>query len=895
MKKKILRILAIFLVLCLALIIAVPFFLESKIAEIVKNKANQNMEATLDFKEANLSLIKSFPNAYLNLQGISLINKAPFEGDTLFAATALDLEMSLKELFKSANEAIEIRKVLVEDARLHIKVDSLENANYDIAIEATTNEEETSTSPGFLLSLKEYGLSNAQFIYDDFSTGMHVEILEMNHTGSGDLALTNSQLQTHTDAQVSFEMDGTRYLNKNKVVLDALLGIDLQENRYSFLENSALINQLPVVFEGEVQLLEDAQNVAISFKTPSSDFKNFLAVIPEAYATDLDQVTTTGNFEVTGDINGVVNENLIPSFTIDIQSQNASFKYPDLPKTVRNVFIDAQIKNETGVTEDTFINLERLSFTIDEDQFNSTARIEQLLGNTKTQMHADGRINLAKLSKAYPLPAAEGLTGILTADITTAFDSNSISNHQYQNTKTSGKASLEGFHYQSDDFKNPIDIEKAALTFSNTTVRLTDFSGKTGQTDFNATGTLTNFLGYFFNKEELEGTFDLSSYTFAVNDFMVEETEENMASTKNEETGNTNTTRVKIPAFLNATVNASANKVLYDNLTLNNVSGQLLLKDETATLNNVRSEIFDGTLALNGIVSTKEPVTSFDMNLGIDGFKIAESFQALDLFKVLAPVAQAFQGKLNSTIKLSGNLKEDMTPNLSTLSGDLVGQLFAAKLETTNAPALAALDNQFEFIDLEALNFQDLKTVLSFNNGQVATQPLNLQYKDIAIKLQGTHTLDAALAYTATLDVPAKYLGTEVNALIAKLEDPSLKELTIPVTANIGGTYTSPKVSTDLTSGVTQLTQQLVEIQKQKLVNQGKDTAKDLIGGLLGGKEEDSTNTAGDKVSNTLGNLLGKKKDSTATDSVNSSDPVKEAASNILGGLLKKKKKDTVN
>ena len=236
-----------------------------------------------------------------------------------------------------------------------------------------------------------------------------------------------------------------------------------------------------------------------------------------------------------------------------------------------------------------------------------------------------------------------------------------------------------------------------------------------------------------------------------------------------------------------------------------------------------------------------------------------------------------------------------MTPNLSTLSGDLVGQLLAAKLETTNAPALAALDNQFKFIDLEALNFQDLKTVLSFNNGQVATQPLNLQYKDIAIKLQGTHTLDAALAYTATLDVPAKYLGTEVNALIAKLEDPSLKELTIPVTANIGGTYTSPKVSTDLTSGVTQLTQQLVEIQKQKLVNQGKDTAKDLIGGLLGGKEEDSTNTTGDKVSSTLGNLLGKKKDSTATDSVNSSDPVKEAASNILGGLLKKKKKDTVN
>ncbi|NKI30580.1 AsmA-like C-terminal region-containing protein [Croceivirga thetidis] len=892
-KKRVLKIVVITLLVLIGLLIAVPFFLEAKIADIIKNKANQSMNATLDFEDANLSLIKSFPDAYVDLKGVSLVNKAPFEGDTLFSAGDIELDMSIKELFKSAEEPIGIKKLLLDKAKLHIKVDAEENANYDIALEEETTAPATEEkASNFMLDLQEYAITNAEVIYDDFATGMHLVISEMNHSGSGDLSLANSQLQTKTDALVSFEMDSTQYLNKNKVALDALIGIDLNENKYSFLENKALVNQLPLVFDGFVKVNEENQEVDISFKTPSSDFKNFLAVIPEAYASNLDGVTTTGNFEVDGQFKGIVDDDHIPTFNININSNNASFKYADLPKAVRNVFIDTQINNETGITEDTYVNINRLSFQIDEDKFNLNAKIRELLGNTKVNMHADGKINLANISKAYPMPADYGLTGLLTADVTTAFDMASLENHQYQNTKTSGKASLSGFHYESEELKNPVDIQEAALTFNPTTVSLDKFSGKTGQTDFAATGTLTNLLGYAFNDENLEGRFKLQSNTFAVNDFMVEEAVDE--ETLEEDVPTQTTERIKIPSFLDATIDAFANSVLYDNLNLKNIKGRLLVKDETATLENLSSDIFDGKLAMNGTVSTKGEISTFDMGLGIEGFKIAESFQALDLFKVLAPVAKAFQGKLNSDIKLSGNLKDDMTPSLGSLSGDLLGQLLSTKVDTRNAPALAALDQKFDFIDFDKLDVSDLKTALSFKDGKVATKPISLKYKDIAINLWGTHTFDAQLQYQATLDVPAKYLGAEVNKLIAQINDDSLKELTIPVIANIGGNYTSPKVTTDLTSGVSNLTKQLVEIQKQKLLDQGKEKAKDLIGGLLGGEKTDSTQTQGSGLADALGGLLGKKKDSTATDSTEQKDAVKDAATNILGGLLgKKKKKDS--
>ncbi len=894
--KKIWKIGGIVFLGILVLLIAVPFFLEAKIADIVKSKANQNMNATLDFEDAKLSLIKSFPSAHVKLSGLALVNKAPFEGDTLFSADDIQLELAIKELFKSAEDPIGIKKFQVDGAKLHIKVDAEENANYDIALEATTD---TTPSPsnadtdGFTLALQDYSITNTAIVYDDFASGMHLEVLEMNHSGSGDLSLATSQLQTKTDALVSFTLDSTQYLNKNKLALDALIGIDLTKNKYSFLENKALVNQLPLVFDGFVQLNEEDQEVDISFKTPSSDFKNFLAVIPEAYASNLDGVTTTGNFEVEGQFKGKVDDTHIPSFAININSDNASFKYPDLPKTVRQVFIDTEIKNETGIAADTYVTIERLSFRIDEDVFNLSAKIRELLGNTKVNLNADGRINLANIAQAYPVPEDYGLQGILNADISTAFDMTSIEQQQYQNTSTMGTASLSGFHYESEELKHPVDITEAAVRFNPSTVSLEAFSGKTGQTDFQATGTLDNLLGYAFNDENLKGNFQLQSNRLVLDDFMVEETAEESASDAEKEEPQEKAERIQIPSFLEATVAATANTVQYDNLNLQHVAGQLLIKDQTATLKDVSADLFDGRITLNGDVNTKEAVSTFAMDLGMENFKIAESFQALDLFKVVAPVAQALQGRLNSNIKFSGNLKEDLTPNLATLTGDLLGELLSTKVNTQKAPALAALSNQFDFIDLTALDLKDLKAVLAFNEGKVATQPFTVNYKDITITIAGNHSFDALLDYKATLEVPAKYLGEEVNQLIAQIDDDSLKDLTVPVIASIGGPYTSPKVSTDLTAGVKKLTAQLINIQKQKLLNQGKDKAKDLIGDLLGGDAKDSTATKSSGVTDVLGGLLGKKKDSTSQDSTAKNDAVKDAAKSVLGGLFKKKKDTT--
>ena len=913
MGKKILKIVGVLLILIIAVLIAAPFFLEAKIGDIIKNNVNKNVNATLDFSEANLSLVSSFPNAEVAFKDVVLINKAPFEGDTLFKATNLELTMGIMQLFKGTGESIAINNIYLDDALVNVVVDKEENANYDIAIasETTTTVEEPSTTDGFSFDLQSYEISNSRIYYTDNSTGITFKLDDFQHKGTGDLSLATSELDTHTDAFISLEMDSVNYLNKNKIKLDALIGIDLNENKYSFLKNEALLNQLPLVFDGFIKLNETSQEIDLTFKTPSSDFKNFLGVIPEIYSKNIEDVTTTGDFTVNGNFNGIVDETHIPKFHIEIKSDNASFKYPDLPKAVRNVNFDIQLNNKTGITEDTYVDINKASFMIDEDKFNLTSHITELMGNTKVKAHIDGAMNLANISKAYPVPAEYNLKGMLKADITTAFDMQSVEKEQYEKTSTTGDLSVTNFEYNSDELANPVKFNSARLTFNPKTVTLNNLNGTTGTTDFDATGTINNLLGFMFNDEKVEGNFNLKSNTFALNDFMVAETD-NPVETVNGETNSGSTTeeeKIKIPSFLDATINADAKKVIYDNITLSNVTGVLRIKDETATLSNMNAGMFGGNIAFNGDVSTKNDTPTFNMKLDLNKLGIQETFASVDLFKTIAPIAKMLNGKLTSDISLSGNLTDDLLPNLLSLSGDLFADIMTEEVNTESSPVLNSLVSNLNFIDPKQLNLKDLKTSLSFKDGIVTVKPFTLNYKDIQINVDGSHSFDQKLNYKATLQVPAKYLGSDVTKLIAKIDDTSLNDLTIPVVANIGGLYNSPQVTTDLTSGVKQLTTKLIEVEKQKLINKGTDKAKDLIGGLISGdktktdsvnKDASSTKTSAKDI---IGGIISTKKDTTSTTSVKKDstpvnkekEAVKEKAKDILGGLFGNKKKDSTN
>ncbi|MFH4964571.1 AsmA-like C-terminal region-containing protein [Gaetbulibacter sp. M235] len=879
--KKILKITGISLLSIIILLIIAPFLFQSQIKNMIKELINDNVNAHVEFADVSLSFLRNFPKASVTVSDLKITNFEPFKDETLVSVKDISFTMSIKELFKNADEEpIIINSISVDEAMLTLKTDALGNTNYDIAkTDETTNESATKSS-NFSLDIKDYSIKNSALTYIDEASKMKIYLSELNHEGKGIFSADKSELDTKSDAHISFSMDSTNYLNNNSIKLDALIGLDLTNSVYAFKENKGYINQLPIEFNGFVKMLENSQEVDITFENPGSTFKDFLAVIPEAYSKNIENVETTGNFKIKGVIKGIVSEETIPTLNINIASNNASFKYPDLPKRVENININTSIKNTTGNVDDTYVNINALDFKIDQDVFKSSATIKNLTGNMLVNANIDGTLNLANISKAYPIELENGLSGILKAKINTAFDMDAIETNAYARIKNSGSMSLSGFNFSSESLANPIQISEAKITFNPENVTLNQFNAKTGTSDLNATGSIKGLLGFILSDKPLQGNFNLNSNTFAISDFMTDE------QPKTTETKPSTTESLKIPAFLDCTINAQANTVKYDNLQLKNVKGTLIVKDEQVILQNLTSNLFDGQLAVTGLVSTKTDTPTFNMDLGIKSFDIAQSFQGFELLQNIAPIAKAIQGKLNTEINLKGNLGDDFTPNLNSLSGGALAEVLSSTINPLNAEVLNKLGSALNFVDFKKLDLNDLKTKFEFSDGKVSVKPFHIKYQDIDIEVSGNHNFDKTLSYNAVFNVPAKYLGSEVNRLIGKIDEASTNSISIPVTANITGTYTNPSVKTDLTSGVSNLTSQLVEIEKQKLLNQGKSKVNDLLSGLIGGNtkttETQSTET---KTAQT---------DSTKT---TTGSTVQSEIKNALGGLLsgKKKKKDTVN
>jgi hypothetical protein len=95
-----------------------------------------------------------------------------------------------------------------------------------------------------------------------------------------------------------------------------------------------LVNQLPLEFDGFIQLVDAGQEYDLKFKTPTSSFKKFLRYYTHAYASSLDNVKTTGDFTVAGFQKGYIQIPQSPnSMSLSHQITLRSSRLPNLFKT----------------------------------------------------------------------------------------------------------------------------------------------------------------------------------------------------------------------------------------------------------------------------------------------------------------------------------------------------------------------------------------------------------------------------------------------------------------------------------------------------------------------------------------------------------------------------------
>lgn len=878
---KILKRILLGIVIIIGIIISLIYINKDKLVRSVVENYNDNYNITINYDNTYLSLFKKFPNANLTINNLTIINDDV--KDTLFVGEKVYIAMNIKDLFKKANEKIIIKDLLIENLKLNLLINKDSLSTFSVkriaAVKPLDNKTNNINNSQFVINIKNYKLLNSDIIYNDLQSDFLFKLKGINHTGSGDFSASKLDLTTSTKVnEMTVAVGKTNYFNKVKFDLDTVLGIDLDNLKFVFKNNSAKLNDLSLVFNGFLDINDNNQEYDIEFTAPNANFKNILSLIPNAYSSNFSGVSAKGIANVNGFFKGELSNSSFPKYTININTKNASFKYPDLPKSITNINFNGVIASNTS-NNNVFLDIKDLKFTIDKDTFEANGKITNLTKNPTVDASFKGTLDLENLSKAYPITIENDLKGVLKADFTTQADKKSVEQNNFENIKTSGTASLADFSYSSKDIANPIYVKNAAIEFNTNSILLTNFEANTGKSDMQAKGKLDNLFAFLFDDKNLQGDFDVTSNNFEINDFLVIE---NKSVNNNENnTKQTNAESLKIPSFLDVKTTFKAKRVIYDDIELKNVNGLVQINNQKATLTDTKANMLEGQIKLNGTVNTKVTPSVFDMDMNIDKFDISKSFKILETFKSIAPIAAALHGKYNTNFNLKGNLNNEFTPEINSLSGDAFAQLFVNSVDQNAIPLLSQLNSNFNFIDFSKLNLNQLKTALSFENGKVSVKPFTVKYHDIVMHIYGSHSFDKNLEYNIKMDVPAKHLGTEAVNLLSKLTNVNKDTIMVPLSTIISGSMLKPTVKIDFKQAITDLGVKVLEYQKQELTNQANDKIDTIIN---------------DVISNTgLDSLLPRSKDSlnqNPKDLINNGikDGVKDVFEGLFGGKKKKKK-----
>jgi hypothetical protein len=759
--KKWIKILSISFAVLFLILLALPFLFKGKIIQSLKTSINASVNAKVDFSDQiDLSLISSFPNLKLGIHDLSVIGKDSFSSDTLIQMRSCEVVIDIMSVIKG--ETYEIRKIYLEQPRVHLLVLPSGKANWDITLPDTST---TKSESQFKLSLKKLTIESAHLVYDDKQLGFYTELSNFNHNLSGDFTQDNFDLLTHTDAEaLTMSYAGMPILYKIKTSIDANLGMDMKAFKFSFKDNTILLNDLQIGSEGFVDLNDNDIDMDLVFNTKQTGFKSLMSVIPGMYQAGFKDATAKGQFALNGYMKGKMTELAMPDFGLKLSVQNGYFKYANMPMSVDQVGIDLSVESKGMQPDLTKIDLNRFFAVIANQPISAQLMVRQPISNPLVKGHLKGQMDLGSIQTFVPLEAGTKLSGKLLADV--SFDGRvlPLQSGQYDQFKAAGNIAIQGLNYASNDFKQGLAMD-IQMQVSPQKFDLQQMVGHIGLTDLNCTGYLDNVFAYAFNDEGLSGQFNLQSNYMNVNEFLSDEPTTKTAPTASDSIA---LQAFEVPANIDFDFSANINEMVYDHYTLKQMQGHIIARNQQLYLKDLQLQTLGGQMALNGVYDSKMPKYPFSqLDFKLSGLDIIQTYQTVGMVQQFAPIAKYTQGLLDANIQMSNHYQSDFTPDYPSVNAKLQVALNNAAIK--QLPALKAIATALNLPRLNQLNLSKQVFTMAISDGKMVLDSMHVQlWEGAKAKISGYTALDQSIQYVAKLSIPRKDFGT-VNTQLDQL------------------------------------------------------------------------------------------------------------------------------
>ncbi len=812
-------------VVVVAVALLAPMALQGKIEQIVKREANNMLQAKLDFEKLNISLLRHFPNASLELRGLTLVGVDRFEGDTIVSAKRISVVVNPLSLL--GESGFEVKKVLLHAPSVHGHKLADGAVNWEImkpsdepAEPVETETVEAPAAPSsFRLAVRDFRISDAVIRYEDDSTRMLFSTAPLDLSLRGDLSAATSELDLRLSMQqLNFRSGVVSLLSDAEVELKAQIAADLEKRSFRFSENTLRLNAITLSLDGWAELLDDGA-IAMDLRagTEEVQFKEVLSLIPAFYTREFRSLTAGGELSLSLWARGEMRGAQLPAFELKTAVKGGRFQYASLPKAVTDINLAARVTNPGGVMDRTVVELSNFGLKMAGNALSASFYATNLVSDPQLRAAVRGEVDLGVIEEVYPLEEME-LQGLITADLKAAGRLSDVEKQRYNNLSAAGTFVVEGLQLTMLSLP-PVELHRAAATINPSEMTLGELNLTLGQSDVKAYGQLSNYLGYLLQGSMLQGRLYVNSELLDLNELMTamaSAPEEGAAASakpaeKPAEEPAQGAMAVAVPDNMTLSLATGAKEIRFQQMQIGNLVGEVRLADEAVTLNNLSMQLFGGKASASGSYSTKQNPEQPDvaMNLSIEKASFKETFEQLAMVRQLVPLFAKTGGDYSMSLDMNTVLDRQMSPVMQRVNA--TGVLCSENIELQQIELFGQLADALKYDKLRTLDAKDVKVEFVIKEGRLTTQPFDLKLGAASMTLAGSTGLDQTIDYQATVNLPEGAAG----GVLSK------------VGVTIGGTFSKPTIKLGVKEAAKEAAKTAIDQQIQQLT--GSETLSEEV------------------------------------------------------------------
>jgi hypothetical protein len=733
-------------IIVLLLVITAAFF-NKQISRQVLNELGKNLKTELQVGDTQLSLLKGFPNASVNLTDVRL--KDAF-GDYLLAAREISFRFKLTSLF---GNRIEIKDMHISGGGIRIRITERGLANYEVFKDSGSDEDSA-----LRIALENAELKNLLISFHNARTKQTAEVNLRTAGFAGNFSSEKFNLSSQADFTVSrLQLDKSRYLLGENIRYNAVIDVDLTKDLYDFQRVDLTVGGNTFAVEGIAVDKPAYTDLNLKFLSKEGDISVIFDLLPEPYHSYFNDFQSSGTYDFTGFVLGRAGKTQTPTIGAEVALRNGQLLSEKLQSPLRNVSFKATYS--APPTGSGIFEIADFKGNFGGEPLDLALKITQL-DDPVVDFQCHGALPLAAGFGLFGNPDITGGDGVVRLNSLSVQGryADMIDMGRVNAVQASGEVQFEeaGIVYKNV----PLTVRSGRLRLENNLIAVDSLLVQAGNSDFSLRSSARNLLPVLFADSlntadaQLEFSAGLHSrnldLTQLINLFSVEE--KAVAGGQPEidslrTAGNVG--RQQLTDKLNGVFEARIEHLEYEKIRVDEFDGRLA---------------FDhNQLAIKGDARTMDGLVNLD---GIAHFAISPTLQMkviarhLDLQTCMEECNNFGQGVItdaNLRGRLSGrvvvwafwNERNDFLLDKLRAYADIQ----ATNGQLVNLKMLEDFSNFVHIEDLRDVRFTGLQNYLEISKGQLYLPVMFIQNNALNLTLSGTHTFDNDIDYKIKVNV----------------------------------------------------------------------------------------------------------------------------------------------